>query len=117
MKSVDLLQLICEQYIRAWGWWGGHAQNKKNIPIALLKCDRYMKNKTSITLSKELLLAIDQLPEQYKNRSFFLEEAAWAFIAQMQRAGRERRDIEILNQQADYLNGEVADALVYQVPL
>ena len=42
MKSVDLLQLIREQYIRAWGWIGGHAQNIKDILIALLKCDKYI---------------------------------------------------------------------------
>jgi hypothetical protein len=40
-----------------------------------------MKIKTSITLSQELINMIDRLPGQYQNRSFFLETAAWAFIA------------------------------------
>ncbi len=38
-------KLLCEQYIRAWGWIGGHAQNIKDILIALLKCDRYIPMK------------------------------------------------------------------------
>ncbi len=42
MKSVDLLQASSEQYIRGFGWVGGHAQNIKDITIALLKCDSYI---------------------------------------------------------------------------
>lgn len=76
-----------------------------------------MKIKTSITLSQELLSSIEGLPEQYRNRSFFLETAAWEFIAQLRRAKRAARDLEILNRHADELNQEVADALTYQVPL
>jgi len=76
-----------------------------------------MKVKTSITLSEDLLQAIDQLPDQYRNHSNFLELAAWTYIAQLRRAEQARRDIEIINQRADYLNAEVMDALQYQVPL
>lgn len=76
-----------------------------------------MKVKTSITLSQDLLQAIDQLPDQYHNRSNFLELAAWRYIAQLRRAEQDRRDIEIINQRADYLNAEVMDALQCQVPL
>ncbi len=32
-------------YLGLYIWWGGHAQNKKDIPIALLKCDRYIAAK------------------------------------------------------------------------
>lgn len=78
---------------------------------------RGMKVKTSITLSQDLLQAIDQLPDQYHNRSYFLEMAAWTYIGQLRRAEQARRDIEIINRRADYLNAEVLDALEYQVPL
>jgi metal-responsive CopG/Arc/MetJ family transcriptional regulator len=76
-----------------------------------------MKVKTSVTLSQELLNSISQLPEQYQNRSHFLEMAAWAYIDDLRRAERAARDVEIINQRADQLNEEVRDALTYQVPL
>lgn len=74
-----------------------------------------MKVKTSITLSKDILKAIDQFSGQYKNRSDFLEVAARALIAQLSRAARNAKDLEILNQHADELNQEAADVLTYQV--
>ena len=76
-----------------------------------------MKVKTSITLSEELVQSIDEFSGQYKNRSVFLETAAWALIAQLNRAERDARDIEIINRRAEYLNDEVMDALAYQTPL
>jgi metal-responsive CopG/Arc/MetJ family transcriptional regulator len=75
-----------------------------------------MKVKTSVTLSQELLEEIDHLPG-HDNRSMFLEMAAWAYLEQLSREERERRDLEILNSRADYLNAEMADVLLYQVPL
>ena len=74
-----------------------------------------MKVKTSITLSEDLLEAIDQRVERYKNRSEFIEVAVWAFIAQMMRDEQNARDIQIINQRADYLNKEALDVLAYQV--
>lgn len=80
-----------------------------------------MKVRTSITLSGDLLHTIDklieQLSEQYHNRSAFMETAAWAFIEQLRRAQRTAKDIEIINRHADYLNKETMDALTYQVSL
>ena len=60
---------------------------------------------------------IAQLSEPYRNRSAFLEMAAWTFIEQFRRAQRNAKDIEIINRRADYLNAETMDALTYQVPL
>ena len=76
-----------------------------------------MKIKTSITLSEDLVQSIDEFSGQFKNRSVFLETAAWAFIDQLQRAERDAQDLEIINRRADYLNEEVMDALGYQVSL
>jgi len=75
-----------------------------------------MKVKTSITLSENLLGAIDQRAGN-KNRSEFIEEALWSFIAQMIRDEQNARDIQIINKRADYLNQEAADVLTYQVKL
>ncbi len=76
-----------------------------------------MKVKTSITLSEDLVQTIDEYSDEFKNRSAFLETAAWAFIDQLQRAERDAQDIEIINRRAEYLNDEVMDALAYQVSL
>ena len=74
-----------------------------------------MKIKTSVTISQELLKVMDEFLDSDKNRSLFLEKAAWNYIAMLRRAHRNARDIDIINQRADYLNTEVLDALSYQV--
>ena len=76
-----------------------------------------MKIKTSITLSKDLLEAIDQRASSDRTRSEFIEMALRAFIAQLIRNEQNARDLEIINQRADYLNKEAADVLAYQVSL
>ncbi len=76
-----------------------------------------MKTKTSITLSKDVLAAVDKLSGQYKNRSEFIELAVRAFIAQMARNEQNVRDLEIINRRADRLNQEAMDVLDYQAPL
>jgi len=52
-----------------------------------------------------------------KNRSALLERAAMAYLAQMERQARDRRDIEIIDRNADRLNREALDTLEYQQPL
>ncbi len=76
-----------------------------------------MKVKTSITLSVEILEAIDLHIGEYRSRSEFIETAARKFIAQLARKEAERRDLEIINRHADSLNAEAEDVLTYQVPL
>ena len=76
-----------------------------------------MKTKTSITLSEDVLKAIDKLSGQSKNRSEFIEMAVRHYIAQLIRKGRNARDLEIINQRADRLNEEALDVLAYQVTM
>jgi len=76
-----------------------------------------MKIKISITLSDEVMEAIDQHVGEYKSRSEFLETAARKFILQLARKEVEQRDFEIINRCADALNAEAEDVLTYQVPL
>lgn len=76
-----------------------------------------MKIKTSITLSIELLKAVDRYIGEYKSRSAFLETAARQFIVQLERKKTEQRDLEIINRHADSLNAEAEDVLTYQAPL
>jgi len=76
-----------------------------------------MKVKTSITLSEDLLKAIDECTGQSKNRSEFIEDAVRAFITQLIQRKQDAEDLEIINQHADRLNREAADVLTYQVDL
>ncbi len=76
-----------------------------------------MKVKTSITLSNEILEAIDLHIGEYRSRSEFIETAARKLIVQLAREEAERRDLEIINRHADSLNAEAEDVLTYQVPL
>jgi metal-responsive CopG/Arc/MetJ family transcriptional regulator len=67
--------------------------------------------KTSVTLPQELLTRIDRVD---KNRSALIERAALAYLDHLARQERDRRDIEIINRNADRLNRESADVLGYQ---
>ncbi len=67
--------------------------------------------KTSITLPKALLNRLDRLD---KNRSALLERAAVAYLARLDREARDRRDLEILEQNAERLSRDALDTLEYQ---
>ena len=74
-----------------------------------------MKVKTSITLSRELLKAVDARTGQGRSRSQFIEAALQAFLDKSMRDERGARDLEILNRRATRLNREAVDVLAYQV--
>ncbi len=76
-----------------------------------------MRIKTSVTLSKDVLKAVDKLSKSYRSRSEFVEIALRAFIAQTIRNQQNARDLEIINRHADALNSEAEDVLAYQSPL
>ncbi len=76
-----------------------------------------MKSKISITLSQGLLKGMDEFVVDSKSCSDFIEAAVRHFIAYLARERAERRDLEIINRQADTLNEEAKDVLDYQVPL
>jgi metal-responsive CopG/Arc/MetJ family transcriptional regulator len=70
-----------------------------------------MRVRTSITLPAELLKSID-LTES--NRSAFFERAACAYLAQLSKAKRDARDLDIIDTNAHRLNAEALDVLGYQ---
>ena len=74
-----------------------------------------MKVKTSVTLSEDLLKAIDEQSGTQKNRSEFIENALRNYIGQVIRRQQNAKDLEIINSQADRLNDEAAYVLSYQV--
>jgi metal-responsive CopG/Arc/MetJ family transcriptional regulator len=67
--------------------------------------------KTSVTLPAALLKRLDRVDS---NRSSLLEKAALAYLAQLERQARDRRDVEIINRNAERLNREALDTLEYQ---
>lgn len=73
--------------------------------------NRGMRMKTSVTLSKELLDLIDRVET---NRSLFLERAARRYLAEIGRERQDVKDIALINENAESLNGEAMDVLEYQ---
>jgi metal-responsive CopG/Arc/MetJ family transcriptional regulator len=76
-----------------------------------------MKVKTSITLSEDVLAALDRMRGGFKNRSAFIEAAVRAYLRQLAKQSRDTRDLDILNRNSDRLNQEAEDVLEYQVEL
>jgi len=73
-----------------------------------------MKEKTSITLSKEVLAGIDRIAGSKQSRSAFIEAVLAQYLRKQARAQIEARDLELINKAADELNAEVQDVLRYQ---
>jgi metal-responsive CopG/Arc/MetJ family transcriptional regulator len=67
--------------------------------------------KISITLPKELLGKLDRVD---KNRSALLERAARAYLLNLERQARDRRDIEMISRVVERLNRKAKDTLDYQ---
>ena len=74
-----------------------------------------MKVKTSITLSDDLLKAVDGLAGARGNRSAVIENVLRRFFQRRAPAAVNRRELERLNRASDRLNREAADVLSYQV--
>ncbi len=70
-----------------------------------------MRVKISITLPKELLGKLDRVD---KNRSALLERAARAYLLNLERQARDRRDIEMISRVVERLNRKAKDTLDYQ---
>ena len=73
-----------------------------------------MKEKTSITLSSEVLARIDRLAGSRHSRSAFIEKVLRRYLLERERAAVQARDLERINLAADQLNAEVADVMDYQ---
>jgi metal-responsive CopG/Arc/MetJ family transcriptional regulator len=73
-----------------------------------------MKEKTSITLSKEVLRAIDRMAGSKQSRSAFIEAVLAQYLRKQARAQIEARDLELINKATDEMSAEVEDVLRYQ---
>jgi metal-responsive CopG/Arc/MetJ family transcriptional regulator len=75
-----------------------------------------MKEKTSITLSTDVLADIDRLAGSKHSRSAFIEGVLRRYLRQRMRTRIHAQDFERINRAADRLNSEAADVLEYQAP-
>jgi metal-responsive CopG/Arc/MetJ family transcriptional regulator len=73
-----------------------------------------MKEKTAITLSGDVVTAIDRLAGSKQSRSAFIERVLREFLRQRARAAVQARDLERINAAAQRLNAEAADVMEYQ---
>jgi len=76
-----------------------------------------MKIKTSLTLSEELISAIDKKSSNSKSRSDFIENALWTYLRHLIRQEKNKLDLKIINDNSDSLNKEAQDVLDYQVSI
>ena len=76
-----------------------------------------MKLKTSITLSSDLLEEIDLNAGSKSSRSAFIEAVMREYLKEKVREAINRRDLQILNANADYFNREMEEVLRYQAPI
>lgn len=76
-----------------------------------------MKEKTSITLSREVLAGIDRIAGSKQSRSAFIEAVLREHFRQDARARRDARDVAIINRNAGRLNRAAEDGLEDQAPL
>jgi len=75
-----------------------------------------MKAKTSITLSRDVLVQLDRLAGSKYSRSAMIEQVLREYLKERARAAIAARDLERINAAADELTAEALDALEYQAP-
>ena len=73
-----------------------------------------MKEKTSITLSSDLLARLDRLAGSKQSRSAVIEWILRQYFRQRERAQTQARDLQLINASAEQLNKEALDILDYQ---
>lgn len=73
-----------------------------------------MKEKTSITLSSDVLAEVDRLAGPARSRSAFIEHVLRGYLRRRARAAERERELDRLNRAAERLNAEAADVLEYQ---
>ena len=76
-----------------------------------------MKEKTSITLSSDLLAEVDKTAGSRGSRSALIENILREYFREKVRQAINQRDLELINANADYLNREMEDVLRYQAPI
>lgn len=74
-----------------------------------------MKSKTSLTLSEDVISAIDKLAGKKYSRSEYVDSVLRNFLFERDRARRHAEEVRKINRYADELNQEAEDVARYQV--
>jgi metal-responsive CopG/Arc/MetJ family transcriptional regulator len=73
-----------------------------------------MKEKTSVTLSKDVLTQIDRIAGSRVSRSSFIERVLRRYLRERTRKALHARDLHRINAAVERLNREAEDSLGYQ---
>ena len=73
-----------------------------------------MKEKTSVTLSSDILARVDHLAGSKLSRSAFIERVLRIYFRERTRRKTHARDLERIHAAADRLNAEADEVLAYQ---
>ena len=73
-----------------------------------------MKAKTSLTLSEDLIEALDRLAGADISRSAFIERILREFVERREQVRRDAQAVAAINRHAKQLNAEMDDALSFQ---
>jgi metal-responsive CopG/Arc/MetJ family transcriptional regulator len=73
-----------------------------------------MKQKTSLTLSEDLLVTLDRMAGPSISRSSFVEKILRDYVDGRAQARRHAREVAALNRHAAKLNAEMKDVLSFQ---
>ncbi len=75
-----------------------------------------MKQKTSITLSDDVVRELEERAGSGASRSAYIERVLRRHFRNLRRAEEQAQDLDRLNAAADRLNAEAEDVLEYQAP-
>jgi len=92
---------------------GRRVSRRPLAAAAALIATRKRKVKTSVSLSEGLLYAVDALAGK-SSRSAWIERSVRASVQRALRRRRDENEVRMLNEHAESLNRESADALAYQ---
>ena len=73
-----------------------------------------MKLKTSVTLSEDVVKALDRVARAGEGRSRTIERLLRERLAADARRAADQRELALINRHAEELNAEAADVLQYQ---
>jgi metal-responsive CopG/Arc/MetJ family transcriptional regulator len=76
-----------------------------------------MKEKTSVSLSKEVLKQVDRLAGSKQSRSAFIESVLREYLRRRALNALHARDLKLINAAAERLNKEAAEVLEYAAPV
>lgn len=76
-----------------------------------------MKEKTSITLSSDILAEVDRNAGSRASRSAFIESVLRDYFKAKVREAINARDLALINKHVDYLSREAEELDEYQAPI